>query len=480
MNIKSNYFFNTINQLLTMVVSIITVPYVSRVLGATNIGIYSYTYSIAAYFVMFIVLGLNNYGNREVAKVKQDQKTLNRTFTGIYAMQFICGCIVLVAYVAYVIFIVKEYKGIFYLQLLYVISGILDINWAMYGLEEFKVTSVKNMILTILNFIAIFIFVKNENSLHIYTFILSMGFVLNQLVAWRYIRKRINFCKISLSEIYIHIKPNLILFVPIVAVSLYKIMDKIMLGKMSNMAQVGFYESSEKIIRVPTVLVSSLGTVMLPRMSSLYANGNFNKGEEYIRKSIGIAILLSSSLCFGIMAISREFVPLFYGNGYEECVYIYLALLPSCLFLAFSSVIRTQYLIPVGRDKVFIKAVIAGAIVNILFNLILIPKMNAVGAALGTFMAETSVCISQAIDIRDELPIKQYLINSFPFVMLGIVMFAIIYVINFKINLLLQLLVKIVIGVFIYVVGTIGILWIKKDLYSVELEHILRNKETGK
>lgn len=476
MSVKKNYLYNTANQLLTMIVSIITVPYVSRILGATNIGIYSYTYSVVSYFVMFIALGLNNYGNREIAKVRDNDDTLRKTFSSIYLMQLITGAIVLLAYFLYITIFAHTYRIMFYIQVIYILAAIIDINWAMYGLEAFKFTAIRNMIISLFNLIFILLFVRTDESLNVYTFILAAGVLANQLVAWVYVRRKIKFSKVSFQEIIVHIKPNLVLFIPIVAVSLYKIMDKIMLGSMVDMTQVGYYENSEKIIRIPTILISSLGMVMLPRMTNLYAKHENNRSEAYIQKSIDAAMILSSPLCFGIMAVSKEFVPLFYGPGFESCIYIYLALLPSCLFLAFSNVIRTQYLIPTSRDKIFIKAVIVGAFVNIVFNIFLIPKLYAVGAAIGTLVAESSVCISQIIDVRKDLPMRNYILRGIPFTVLGLLMFGCVYPISFPFNSFLSLIIKIVIGAAIYLVGLIIILIKLRDKYDLNLLSIIKKR----
>ena len=480
MSIRKNYFYNTINQLLTMLVAIVTVPCVSRVLGVENIGIYSYTYSIVTYFVMFVTLGINNYGNREIAKVQNERDRLNKTFSNIYAMQFMIGIIVLIAYILYIIICVNRYKYLFIIEIIYIVAAIIDINWAMYGLEVFRFLAIRNTIISTINLIFILVAVKDESSLYIYTFILAGGALINQITAWCYIKRKIQFESISLVEIRRHIKPNLILFIPILAVSLYKIMDKIMLGNMVGISHVGFFEVSEKIIRVPTILISSLGIVMLPRMSNLYANSNASTGNFYIKKSIDIAMILSSSLCFGIMAISKEFVPLFYGVGYDTCVYIYLVLLPSCVFLAFSNVIRTQFLIPTGRDWVYIKAVIIGAIVNISINLLIIPELYSIGAAIGTITAEAAVCISQAIDIRKDLPIGDYVKRSIPFVMLGMVMFGCIYPININAHLLVVFMIKSVLGCIIYTIGLLLILYFKRSVYQINIISIIKALKNAK
>lgn len=176
-------------------------------------------------------------------------------------------------------------------------------------IRKFKQSALKNTIITLLNFFAILLFIHDKDSLYVYILILGISNLFNQILSWLIIVNKINYVKINIVDSFIHLKPILTLFIPIIAVSLYKIMDKIMLGNLSNMEQVGFYESSEKIIKIPTIFISSLGTVMLPRMAQIYSSGDSDLGKKYIDNSIEIAVLISSVLCFGIMGISKEFIP---------------------------------------------------------------------------------------------------------------------------------------------------------------------------
>lgn len=237
-----------------------------------------------------------------------------------------------------------------------------------------------------------------------------------------------------------------------IAVSLFKVMDKIMLGLITTKNQVGFYESSEKIIQIPTALITSLGTVMLPRMSNLVNKRN-NEEHSLIYKSILFAMFLSSSMCFGIMGVSKEFVPIFYGKGYDTCITLYPILLPSCLFLAFANVIRTQYLLPHGMDKTYVISAFLGAGVNIIINILLIPKYGAIGAAIGTLCAESVVCIYQSYMVRKLQPILLYIKKVLPFGISGITMFIILYNLYFQnLSLFANLALKILIGIIIYIV----------------------------
>lgn len=163
------------------------------------------------------------------------------------------------------------------------------------------------------------------------------------------------------------------------------------------------------------------------------------------------AMLLSTSMSFGIMAVSKTFVPLFYGSGYDLCILLYLILLPSCPFFAFGNVIRTQYLLPNEFDAIYVKSAFLGAGVNIIINLLLIPNLGALGAAIGTLVAEATVCIYQALKISRNIDIKKYALRSTPFIISGIVMFIVIYNLNLPIdNNIIKLLTEIVCGAILY------------------------------
>ena len=250
--------------------------------------------------------------------------------------------------------------------------------------------------------------------------------LISNLIVWPYIFKKICFIKVEWSDIRGNIIPILTLFIPILAISLYKYMDKIMLGLMTSKSEVGYYESCEKITQVPVILVNSLGTVMLPRVSNLVAKKENTVEQNYMEKSIVFAMLISTSMCFGIMSVSKEFVPWFYGGGFEPCIKLFQVLTPSCIFMAFANVLRTQYLIPYGMDSVFIFSVVCGAGVNLILNYILIPMYASFGAAVATLFAEATVCIIQVLYVKHRLRLSKYLKISMPFLISGIAMYLIL------------------------------------------------------
>lgn len=449
-SVKINLVYNFLYQILAIVMPLITTPYIARILGPTKIGEYSYSYAIAYYFVMLTMLGLNNYGNRSIASVRDKKDMLSRTFCSIYWMQLGMGIISLFCYIIYGLFFSNILMT--WITSLYVLSAIFDVNWFFFGLEQFKLTVTRNAFIKLFTTVFIFIFVKRQEDVYLYALIMVLGILISQLILWQFLRKYVHYEKVSFKEVARHIKPNLILFIPIIAVSLYKVMDKIMLGSMTTKTEVGLYESSERIIQIPMALIQSMGTVMLPKMTNLIANNDEEATKSYFSISIMLAMFLSSSMCFGIMGVARFFVPIYYGAGYQKCIYLFQILLPSCIFLAFANVIRTQYLIPRKKDGIFISSVIMGAFVNIFCNLLLIRKLGSIGAAIGTLLAEIVVCVYQALMIRHEVNVFKYAKESLLFVIPAVLMYLILVLVNFKVSILQNLIAHVILGLLCYVV----------------------------
>lgn len=450
-NIKKNFIYNLIYQFLILFIPLVISPYISRVMGVEGVGIYSYTYSVVSYFMLFVLLGVNNYGNRIIAKIRDDKKELARTFWGIYLFQLFMGLFMFFLYIGYIYLFDVEYKIMALIQSMFILSALGDINWVFFGLEEIKITILRNILIKVGTLIFIFLFVKDSSDIEIYAVIMSGMAIFSQLLLWSFVKKKIGFIKINMKEILKHIKPNLILFIPVIAISLYKIMDKIMLGIMSNISEVGFYENAEKIINIPLTLITALGTVMLPRISNLVVKREYKKINQYIHKSILLVMFMSFAMCFGLISIGYNFAPLYFGYEFQKTGLLIILLAPTLIFLSFANILRTLYLIPYEKDKIYILSVFLGALVNLLVNFIFIPKLGSIGACLGTIMAEFIVMFYQALLLKKELEINKYIKDIFPFFVKALIMFILIFPINFlKIENFLKIIIQIVFGIMIY------------------------------
>lgn len=304
-------------------------------------------------------MGLTNYGNREIAAVQTDVEQRSVVFWELYILQILTGVIVILIYVLYAGFFAAN-KVAAMIMLMCVISAAFDINWFFMGMELFRLTVTRNAIIKILTAISIFIFVKEKNDGYVYIWIMSLGTLLSQLCLWTFIKKYVTWRKPTIKGIIRHILPNLKMFIPVISVSIYKIMDKIMLGAMSTMAQVGYYENAEKIINIAVAPITAIGVVMLPRIT---ANISKNSDENlYIDKSMMLVLLYSNAAAFGIYAVGKMFAIVFFGELFKQSGVLMQFLSVTIIFLGAGNVIRTQYLIPKKMDNIYIKSAMYGAI----------------------------------------------------------------------------------------------------------------------
>lgn len=423
-SVKKNFLYNLVYQVLQIILPLVTLPYISNVLRANNVGVYTFTFSVASYFMLFAMLGVNNYGSRCIAKVRDSKKDTERTFWSIYYAQLTTASISLIIYVGYIFCLDEGHQLIALMQIIYVISGLFDINWFFWGLEKFKVTITRNIVVKLATVACIFLFVKSESDIYIYTLIMAVGALLGQLITWIYLKEYVNFKFPHYKECIVHFKPLLVLFIPVIAISMYKTMDKIMIGLLSDYAEVAYFSYSENIIAIPAVVTTALGAVTLPRISNLLVNGNKQIGEKYIEYSLQVAMFLSCAMGFGMGAVADFFVPIFFGSSFSKATIIMQALFPTVIFTAWASIIRTQYLIPNSKDSAYITSTITGAVINFVVNMITIPKFGGLGAVVGTLLAEGTVAIYQTWIAKKDLNIIKYVKANIIYLLAGIVMYV--------------------------------------------------------
>lgn len=453
-SIKKNIAYNLIYRVIVMIIPLITSPYISRVLGPDNVGVFSYTSSVAYYFFLFAMLGVNNYGNREVAKSKGDKTKLSQTFWQIYYIQFFLSIILSLIYLIFVTVIDKKNILVAYIQVLYIFSAIVDINWFVFGMEEFKIATIRSTIMKGLVAICFFAFVKDASDLWIYTLIVQCGNVISLIVIWPLVKKYVYFCKPNFALIRKHLKPNFVLFLPYIASGIYIYMDKIMLGFMTNDAEIGYYQYAENIMNIPMLLTVAVGTVMLPRMSNMVKNKQNAASKSIIEKSFIQIGWINIGMFLGIAAVSRNFIPWFLGSDYARSSEL-LEILSVIIFLSgMCDVVRTQYMIPNSLDKQYSISIICGSIINFLLNLLLIPKLYGIGAAIASVSAYVCMFTIQCILTRKNINYLFVFRKLSPYVLIGIVMYIVVKLIE-KIEfnyVLIELFLQISIGGILYIV----------------------------
>lgn len=476
-SIKKNLAYNIFYQMVGILTPLFTSPYLSRVLGVDNLGIHSYTMSIAIYFMMFILLGIGNYGNRTIAKLNISEKDkIEETFWSIYLFQFIMAILVISLYFIYVSYFVTEYKTIAFIQVFLVLSNAVDITWYFYGKEDFKLIVIRNTLVKVIGLFSIFLFVKSEQDLWKYTFLNGGIAFLGQLVIWKQLFEQINFRVVSLKKIFPHIKHIFLLFIPVLAISIFTNMDKSMLGIYSQISQVGFYENANKIIEIPKSLIAALGAVMLPRTAALIAEGKEEESKKYIEITILYTMMLSSALMFGLMAVADTFSVVFWGKEFLESGKLIKMMAPAFVFSVFGNIIRTQYLIPRSKDKDYILSLVIGAIINFIINLFLIPKYGAIGASIATVIAEFVMTFIQSYVVRKEIKILGYLKNGYIFYLFGLIMYIIINLIKqFLAENIISLILLIVVGVISFGMMTIIYLYLSPNFIFMPVKYFFKN-----
>lgn len=451
---NKNFLMNVAYQLLSYVFPLVTVSYVSQCLGVTNIGTYSYTYSTVYLFMLLGMLGINNYGNREIARVRDDKQACSFIFFSIYKLQLLTVGLASIGYVIYIQCIVSEYEKLFWLQAIYLFSAFLDVNWFYFGLEKFKLTITRNCIIKVASLILILFFVRTEADLAQYTVIMAGSTFLSQLYLILILHRYIVNVHTTLHDSLHHLRGCCILFIPVLAFGIYRVMDKTMLGAMATVTELGYYENAERLINIPISIINALGTVMLPRMSYLLKNHSV-ESTKAIYASMKLALLLSCMMAAGIFLVSNDIVVVLFGYDFYKSGEIIRILSITILASAWANVIRTQYLIPSGKDTIYVISTIGGAVVNLLLNIVLIPKYGAYGACLGTIAAEYFVMIYQTVKVRRVLEIKRYFNLAWKDLVIscGIILFS-YEVGNFFSDIYVRLLVNIFIAIVLF--GTIN------------------------
>lgn len=458
-NVKKNLGLQTAYQVLSACMPLITAPYLARKLGAAQLGVFSYTTSVVLYFTLVAMLGTVNYGTRSVASAKNNRSQRSDVFSGIFALQIIVTLIATAAYAVYLSFFCSENRLIALLQGIALISCLVDVNWLFFGVEDFQITVTRSVVIKIVSVCLILLLVKREADLWIYTLIMTGSTLVSNAVLFVRLPKYVAFTRVSVETIKKHIKPNLVLFVPLLAMTVYHTMDKTMLGLLSTYEQSGFYYNSDKIVQIPLLVINGIGTVMLPRISALLANGKQSEAnDQFIATLEGVAVTSIAMAC-GIAAVSNEFVPIFFGAGYEPCVALTIVFTPIFLFKGSSVIIRTQYLIPMKMEREFTKSVVVGAVVNLILNFILIPLYGAMGAAIATVVAEIAACAIQLRSLHGkDLDFGKTLARTCVYAIIGLLMAGIVRVVALiRVNTTVKLALEIVVGASFY--GTLCVLY---------------------
>ena len=472
---RKNAAYNVAYRMFSVLLPLVTAPYLSRTVGPEGVGLYSYAWNISYVFVLVGMLGLNDYGVRAIAQIRDDRAKLDRTFSALWQMQLMVAGATLLIWFGYVGLIADREKTIA-LQLTWMsVSCLCSFDWCLMGLDIFKPIALRNAFVKSAAAVCVFLLVKGPEDLWIYALVWSLATLFGNLSCMVSLRGKVRYRPVPLNESILHLRPCAVLFISVLAVNVYRTMDKVMVTALAGTFENGLYENAEKIIYCLSGFISAIGTVMMPKVSHMQQQGKTMEIRQHIDRSMNLILCMVTAMAFGVAAVADRFAPLFYGDDFAKSGALMKPLGFTLIMIGFANVIRTQVVLPQKRDSIFVKSVCAGAVVNLVANSCLIPSMKSMGAVIGTLMAEMTVPVVQFLILRKELPYGQYLSYVGIYSIMGFVMLMCVRTVDMLIPLKswTGLAIQTVTGILVY--GGLCLIYWNKSGHGITLNRLKRH-----
>lgn len=474
-SVKYNFIMNFILTATQFIFPLITFPYVSRVLQASGNGKVTFAASVANYFMMVASLGIPTYGVRACARVRDDKDKLTKTVQELFIINFVVTALVTVTYVASIYAIPRflEDKTLFYINGINIVLNMFGMNWVYQALEQYDYITFRSIFFKLVSVVLMFLLVRQQSDYVIYGAITVFAAVGSYVLNFIRLRKIISFRIVGEYNFRQHFKPIITLFAQSVAVSIYTNLDTVMLGFMKTDADVGYYHAAVKIKGLLLSLVTSLGNVLLPRMSYFVKNRMMADFKKYMVKALNFEFLMSLPLVLYFVLFSREYIYFLAGPGYEGAIaamqIITVAVVPNGL----TGILGVQVLTSLEKEKFVLYSVIVGAVSDFLLNLVFIPRYGAAGAAFATTIAEFLVLFVQIYYTRDLLITVRKDIRAFYYLIICLLSGAgAWFVKSLSVNGFLKLVISAIVFFGIYGIG----LLIAKEPIVVDVLTGIKNK----
>lgn len=387
-SLRKNYLYTVAIQLVSMLAPLITAPYVARVLGTDGVGTYSYVLSVATAFSLFAALGLSAYGLREVSRVRDDLAAVSRLFWELTRLRFVTTLLTGAVY-ALLCWWAGNWRLYGAMSLLILATG-LDLTWFFQAMERFGTLMLRHLAVKVLGVVLVFALVRDEGDVAVYALIQTGSTLLSHLLLWPHLRGLVG--KVPGSHPFSHLRPSLTYFVPAVATSVYTVLDKTMLGVITrDMAQNGYYESAHKIIRLLLSLLTSLNVVVGVRTSYLFGQQREGEVRTHLLDTYRFMCALAFPLCGGLMACGYGFAVSFFGVDFAAAGGMLTLFAPLLFIIGTSNVLGSLYLTPGGYRRLSNRAILTGAGVNLVLNLLFIPRFGGYGAVIASVAAEIAI-----------------------------------------------------------------------------------------
>lgn len=427
MRVLKNYLYNLSYQLLLIVLPVITTPYITRIFSSNELGEYGYYNSIVTYFILLATLGVANYGTKEISG---NRHQLNKTFWGIYSLQALASLLAVFLYMVLCLSVPSMQNPAAYILGFSLLSKGLDISWLFQGMEDFRKITVRNTTVKILGVVSIFLFVKQPSDLYLYIALLVGYDLLGQLSMWLPARRMIGRPHLDLAYARQHLRPVILLFLPQVAISLYITLDRTMLGILSSTEDVGIYDQALKIINILLTVVTSLGSVMLPRVSHLLSEGQHEAADKMHEMSFLIYNLIIFPMIAGILIVNQDFVNFFLGQDFQEARYAIAIMVFRMFFIGWTNIMGIQILIPHNKNREFMLSTTIPAFFSVGMNLLLIPSLGYLGASLVSVATEALVWLIQLYFTRSYLKRIRILPAMLKILLAALIMYGCLYLLQ--------------------------------------------------
>lgn len=448
--ISINIFYNILNQIVSFIVPLILSPYVARVLSAELIGDYSYALANSSYFVLIEALGFSLYGMLKVSANRADKNYISTLFKEIMIAKFFLMVICIIVYTISFVWTSRDNKILCAIMIMNIISTGIDSTWFLMGMEDFKTTALRNIAVRLVNVFLIIILVKSEKDFLIYAIIMQLSNVISYIVVFPTVKKYIISSKVSFKNILKHTIKSLIYFVPGIVNTIFTSADKTVLGAFANSYEVGVYEQASKICSLCGSVINSISNVVMPRVTYLNHNASNEKSKRFMFKTLHYASIVAIAVTVGIICISDEFVPLFFGLGYEKSAVLLKILAFNVLMSILANYIGQQCLISNGKQNQYNIAISVGALLNVILNLFMVERFQSVGVSVASVVSSGVLFWVVLVFSREIISLKNIIQMDWKAIISAIIMFVTIYWLNFD-DLFITLVVKIVVGAAVYI-----------------------------
>ncbi len=437
-SLKINFIYLVLYKAFIVLVPLIVAPYVSRILGKELIGEYSYWMSLIGYFTLIADFGLDDYGSRMIAKKRDNKEEYSKIFYEIMACRLLLGALLLIIFFSLTFSSVFGENNIviFTILSLHIIGTSLSSFSLFSGLEKFKEITIRTVIVKLLLVILIFLFVRKKDDFINYIIIYAFVVLSTPLLMIPYLFKLLARPKFFNFNFLIHFKKCFAYFIPILSLTFYSLIDKSMIMWITNNnAENGYFEQASKIISVINNALNALNLLMLSRISYLYEIKAYDEIKSKTTKSFRLLFLLALPCVFGLILVSKDFIPFFFGKEFAEASNLMYFLAPTLLFTAYRNLLQSVYYVPKNKMWANNLFIILGIIINVSLNMVLIKKYGALGAAISMFIADFIVSIIMLIYCRKDITIKMmWETSKLPlascFFMCEVGLFVILFVLN--------------------------------------------------